>query len=118
MSSESSVQRPASAVTLHIERLVFEGVPLAPRDAAAFRSAFEAEITRLLATVPADAWSGGALARLVTETVRLSAGGSVRAWAREAAGALVAGLPRYVSQTPRHSRGGAVANGIAGRFRR
>jgi len=40
---------PMGPLALHIERLVLEGLPLAPADQARFQAVLEAELARLLA---------------------------------------------------------------------
>lgn len=53
-------------IELHIERLVLDGLPVAPRDRANLQVAVEAELTRLLATggLQTELLSGGAIRSL------------------------------------------------------
>lgn len=86
------VPGPNPTIQVDIERLVLDGPRLAPAELWRFQAAFEEEVARLWATVPAEAWTGGALARVDTAVVRLTANGSPTAWGRQIAGAIFGGL--------------------------
>ncbi len=79
-------------IQVHIERLVLDGVRLAPNEVPRLRVAFEQEFARLCAATPAAAWSDGALARLDATAVRLAAKGSSAVWGRQIAQSLFSGL--------------------------
>lgn len=81
-----------SEVHVDIDRLVVEGLPLAPADATVFQAALEQELGRLCATTPAHAWSTQALARLEARAIQLSPEGDPPAWGRQVARALFAVL--------------------------
>jgi hypothetical protein len=83
---------PQPAVHLHIERLVLDGVPLAPAEVPRFQAALEQELSRLLAAMPAAGWSDGAVARLDAGAVHLAPGGSARIWGQQTARTLAASL--------------------------
>lgn len=53
-------------IELHIERIVLDGLQVAPRDRAHLQAAVEAELTRLLATggLRSELLSGGAMRSL------------------------------------------------------
>ena len=71
---------PAPAVRLRIDRVVLDGIDLAPRDRVRFRAALEAELARLMAEggVPSALAGGGAYPRMrAAAEVDASAGASV-----------------------------------------
>jgi hypothetical protein len=65
-------------ITVHIERLVLDGVPVAPADRPVLQAALEAELGRLLAAGgPGLAgWSSSATPLLAAEPLRLPADGA------------------------------------------
>jgi hypothetical protein len=79
-------------IHLHIERLVLDGLPLAPAEVPRFQAALEQELGRRLAAASAPGWPGGAVARLDAGAVHLAAGGSARTWGRQVAQTLAASL--------------------------
>ena len=66
-----TAQRPPQAVTLHIERLVIDGLPLTTQQGEQLREQLQLELARLLTerTHPASEWPGGAHARLFAPAV-------------------------------------------------
>lgn len=79
-------------VHLHIERLVLEGLSLAPPDQVRVQTALETELSRLLTGVPVGQWSGGAFAWRACDPVHLAPGGSPKAWGHQIARTLFATL--------------------------
>jgi hypothetical protein len=92
MNPQPSTLNPQSNVHLHIERLVFDGLPLGSAEVPRLQAALEQELGRLLTSVPAEGWSGGAIARLDAEPVHLSPGGSAQAQGRQIAQSLLSSL--------------------------
>lgn len=80
------------SIHLHIDRLVLDGVPLAPAEVPRFRAALEQELRWSLAIVPCPGGPGGAVAHLDAGAVHLAAGGSARTWGRQVAQTLAASL--------------------------
>jgi len=64
-------------ITMKIERLVLDGLPIAPGQAALVQAAVEAELGRLLAAGALDArlLAGGALPALAADAIQLSGAG-------------------------------------------
>ncbi|MBN2358791.1 MAG: hypothetical protein JXR83_05015 [Deltaproteobacteria bacterium] len=63
-------------VTLHIERLILDGLAVSPGERGQVRAAVEAELARLIAERgPAEGWvSGGAIPSVTAGTVEWQAG--------------------------------------------
>ena len=61
-------------INLHIERLVLDGLAVAPREHARFQAAVEAELTRLLTSdgLSAILLSGGAMPHLPATSIQLN----------------------------------------------
>lgn len=72
-------------IVLHVDRIVLDGLDVAPGDAPRIRAAVERELARLFAGTPTERFTGGA-------TPRLSAPGiaSVRGETPEALGGRIA----------------------------
>jgi hypothetical protein len=81
-------------INLHIERLVLDGVPLAPGGRVLLQAAVEAELTRLLASGGlSDALqSGGALYNVKTTGIQLGSDGSPARLGEQIAGAVYGGI--------------------------
>ncbi len=81
-------------VNLHIERLVLDGVPLAPGGRPLLQAAVEAELTRLLASGGlSDALqSGGALYNVRTAGIQLANDQSPAGLGEQIAGAVYGGI--------------------------
>lgn len=62
---------PRGPVTLHIERLVLDGLGLTPAQASRVQAAMEAELTRLVGR-PSSSWQAGAMPALAAPGLRLS----------------------------------------------
>ena len=73
MKSPSTTTSPRPALHLHIERLVLDGLELAPAEAARFEAALTNELTRHLAGVPLGSWTPSALARLQAAPIQINA---------------------------------------------
>jgi hypothetical protein len=58
-------------ISLHIERVVIDGLAVAPAGEPVLRAAIEAELTRLLSGEPAAAWAPLATPRLAAAPVPL-----------------------------------------------
>ena len=83
-------------INLNIERLVLEGVGVAPGDEAILRAAAEAELSRLLTSgglSPALS-AGGDAARVPGGEVRLAEGGEARQLGVQVARAVYEGVRR------------------------
>lgn len=59
-------------ITLHIDRIVLDGVPLQARDVSGLRDALQAELADRIVAMSRTAWHGSVKAS-VTEVVTLSA---------------------------------------------
>ncbi len=61
-------------INLHIERIVLDGLPVAPHERGSVLAALENELTRLLAVggLSPDLASGGAMPRLPTNPIQLN----------------------------------------------
>lgn len=81
-------------ISLHIERLVLDGIPLGPGQGPLLQAAVEAELTRLLANGGlSDALqSGGALYNVRTAGIQLADGGSPAQLGEQIAGAVYGGI--------------------------
>lgn len=74
MSAQETTQdRPAPALQLHIERIVIDGVPLSRAQAGQLRGALQTELERLLQTGARTEWQGAALHSLSAPAVMVSA---------------------------------------------
>jgi hypothetical protein len=80
-------------ITVHIERLVLDGVPVAPADRPVLQAALESELGRLLRTgrLPADL-SSAAVPGVAGGDVRLAASDTAARTGRRIAGSVHAGL--------------------------
>ena len=81
-------------INLHIDRLVLDGVPLAPNQRPALQTAVEAELTRLLAS---DGWqdtmlSGESLYRVPTAGIEVAHDASPVQLGAQIAGAVYWGI--------------------------
>jgi hypothetical protein len=81
-------------VKLHIERLVLEGLDIAPGQRHLLQAAVETELTRLLAEGGlASPLSGGvALPRVASPAIQLNSGSGPTELGRQIAGALYGGI--------------------------
>ena len=79
-------------IVVHIDRLVLEGVAIAPGDPRRIAAAVEAEFARLLRHAPATAGSAGATPRLTAPPVILAPGMAAEPMGRAIATAAHAGL--------------------------
>jgi hypothetical protein len=78
-------------IVLHIERLVLDGLAVAPTDRPRIAAAMEAEFTRLLRDAPVPATSG-ATPRLAAPSVMLAPGMAPEPMGRAIAASAHAGL--------------------------
>ena len=96
-------------VRLHIERLVLDGLPLAPGQAPLVQAAVETELARLLATGGvAPGLSGlGAVPALRADGLQIAPGAAPAGIGRQIARAVYGGIERADTAT----RGAAAAKG-------
>lgn len=82
-------------ITVHIERLILDGVDLPQGELPAFQTAFEAELTSLLAEGNLSPWlaNGGALSNLSGGSFQMESGAPAPL-GRQVAGAVYGGLGR------------------------
>ena len=83
-------------IVLHIDRLVLDGIPLAPGDSRVLHAAVEAELSRLLATgtITPALLRGEAVPRLVAPSVARPSDAAPAVLGRRIAGAVFGGLGR------------------------
>ena len=83
-------------VTLHIERLVFDGLPVAEAALPHLQAAIETELARLIAVggISADLTADRKVPLLRGGDVRMAAGGGDALLGRQIAGALYGGIGR------------------------
>ena len=79
-------------ITLHIERLVLDGLPLTHGQSTAVKTALEGELARLLKERGMQGVTGGAVPHLSVASIHLSPGAHPTQWARQIAHTLYAGL--------------------------
>jgi hypothetical protein len=81
-------------ITVHIERLVLDGIPIGKAQAPALQAAIEAELVRLLAVhgIADEFRSGAALASIRTGTITLSGENKPGGLGRKIARAVHAGI--------------------------
>lgn len=81
-------------VHVHIERLVLDGLPFPPAQGSLLRAAVEGELADRLATdgLVTSVSAGGAIARLATRPIQLSAQPDAGALGRQIAAAVHTGL--------------------------
>jgi hypothetical protein len=79
-------------LTLHIERLVLDGLPLSPAQGAALQSSLARELKHLLTTRGLENISGGAVPHLSVASIQLSRGSQPGQWGRQIARSLCDGL--------------------------
>ena len=81
-------------ITLHIERLVLDGLPVARSQRHMVRTAVERELTHLLATsnLPVELRTGGAIKALRGENIRLDKRPQPVTVGKQIAGALHRGI--------------------------
>lgn len=85
-------------INLHIERLILDGLPLEAKDSAAFRTAVEVELARLL-TQNNDAanWqTGGAAPSVRADAIQLTAQSSPAQIGRQIAGSIYGGIDKAI----------------------
>jgi hypothetical protein len=77
-------------INLHIERLILDGLSLEAKDSAAFRTAVEVELTRLLTqnNDPANWQTGGAVPSLRADAIQLTAESSPAQISQQIAGSI------------------------------
>jgi hypothetical protein len=82
------------SVHVHIERLVLDGLAVAPAERPLLRASLEADLAARLATngLAAGVPAGGAIARLTTRPIQLSAQPDAGALGRQIADAVHTGL--------------------------
>jgi hypothetical protein len=83
---------PTPGVSLHIERLVLEGLPLVGNAGARLQTALSTELSRLLGDAHTDLRHGEALAFLRLDDMALDTGRDPERLGRQLAHALVRGL--------------------------
>ncbi len=83
-------------INLHIERLVLDGLDVAPGQHRLLQSAVQAELARLLSAggITAELASGGALPRLAGNSIHVQHGKGPAELGRQIAGALYGGIGR------------------------
>ena len=83
-----------SNITLHIERLILDGVPLAHGQRPLVQAAVEAELARLLAGdgLTAQLQRGGALRNIPAGNIQLSSDGNPHALGQQIAHAVYQGI--------------------------
>ena len=108
MTAQPPRPNPQPAVHLHIERLVLDGLDLAPAEAARFEAALTGELARHLAGVPAAGWTSSALARLQAAPIQVDAGQPAPGLAAAVAQSVFAS----VSPAASHPPGGATNPGL------
>jgi hypothetical protein len=81
-------------ITIHIERLILDGLPVATHQGPLVQAAVEAELTRLLASggLSDTLQSGGALYNLRTAGIHLANDGSPVRLGEQIAGAVYGGI--------------------------
>jgi len=81
-------------VDLHIERLILEGVDLAPGQRPGLQAAVESELTRLLTEggLAPQLTAGGALPRVTSPAIQLGHGDAPTTLGRQIAGAVYGGI--------------------------
>lgn len=86
--------QPHASISLHIERLVLEGVALGPGQERLVRAAAEAELARLLGAggLAAGLRAGGALAGLPAGALRVEAAGGPAELGRQIARSVYGGI--------------------------
>ncbi len=86
-------------ISLHIERLVLDGLTAHAGQAGRFQAALEAELSRLLAERGLPGVAPGAIPHLAAAPVRLAPGAPAQ-WGRQIAGSLVASLAPAAGARP------------------
>jgi len=83
-----------SNITLHIERLILDGVPLSYSQRPLVQAAVEAELARLLASngLLAELRSGGTLRHVPGGNIQLSSDGNPHALGQQIAHAVYSGI--------------------------
>jgi hypothetical protein len=83
-------------ISVHIERLVLDGVAVAPGQQPRLQAALQAELSRLLAEggLSPGLLAGGAVPAVSGESLQLTGGGDPEALGRQIARALHGGLKR------------------------
>ena len=83
-----------SIVTLHIERLIVDGIDIASGQRHLLIAAVETELGRLLSEggVAPQLTNGGALARIVSPAIQLKGGDGPAQLGRQIAGAVYGGI--------------------------
>ena len=99
---QATPQAPTPGVSLHIERLVLEGIPLEGDAGARLQTALSTELSRLLGDARGDLRQGEALALLRLHEVTLDAGRDPGRLGLQLARALACGLTS--SCQPRDTR--------------
>jgi len=90
--SQPEAQAPTPGVSLHIERLVLDGLPLAGNAGARLQTALSTELSRLLGEARGNLRQSEALAFLHLHDVVLDAGRDPEQLGQQLARALVRGL--------------------------
>lgn len=88
------------SISLHIERLVLDGLPAHAGPPAGLQAALEAELTRLLAARGLPGVAAGALPELAAAPIRLSPRAGPRPWGRALARSLHASLAPAAAGIP------------------
>ena len=83
-------------VTLHIDRLVLDGLAVSSHGGRALSTAVEAELTRLIASGGLQVSSGVSVPRLAAPGVTLEPGATPAAIGTQVAGALFSGLSQPI----------------------
>lgn len=81
-------------INLHIERLILEGVVIAPGQRGLLQAALEAELTRLLSAggLSPDLTGSGALLRVPANAIQLNKGVEPADLGRQIAGSIYGGI--------------------------
>jgi hypothetical protein len=87
-------------ITVRIERLILEGLPIVPGQASLVQAAVEAELGRLLAAGALDSHllAGGALPALAADAIQLSGAGDPAALGTQIAHAVYGGIGQQGDQ--------------------
>lgn len=88
-------------MTLHIERLVLDGLALPPGQDVILRAALEKELARLLSGRELQMISARAMPQLSVTSIQLAASGQPAQWGRQIARSLCNGLAPVPAILPR-----------------
>jgi hypothetical protein len=82
------------SISIHIERLILDGLPLQPRDGELLQAAVEAELSRLFIEggIPSDLKNGGDQARIIAPALRLTPSPDAKATGAQIGGGIYSAL--------------------------